>query len=180
LVTTLAELQATMQAVTRTITGIDGKKVRIAYQQDNQPSREIDQDIIYLSIKPVDNLYDKQIESVYDPDYEINEFYYTRVMECTWSCFGPDSFQNADLIRFSIVQDAIRAALRPYQIFPVPGIVAPDRVQYLFQGQWWERSDLRVLLYVLTLRTISTAYFLGAEINLYDEDGLQRVANISE
>lgn len=178
MVQTLSQLQGVLQSVTSTITELDGKKVRIAFQAQGQPARLINEDIIYLSIRQADNPYDKQRDFIYNADYERMDIYYTRVMECQWYCYGPNSFDYADEIRNGILLDDIRNVLRLEDVFPITGIASPDRVPYLFDGQWWERSDLRVLMNVLTLRTSTTPFFEGAEVLLYDEEGLQRTATI--
>lgn len=180
MVQTLADLQSLIQQATVSITDLDGKNVRIAFQGRNQPAHTIEQDIIYVSLKQISDDWGKYQEKIYDPDYEQEQTFYTRVMECTWFCYGPNSFEFADAIRIGIYYPDIRAPLNRENVKPLVQPPNPDRVPYVFDTQWWERSDLKINFNVGTLRTNTTPWISSAEVDIYDEDGLQRVANISE
>lgn len=180
MVQTLSELQKLLHDAIVTITSLNPKNVRPAFQQRNQPGRTIDQDIVYLKLEQVDDEWDKLQSIEYDPDYDREESFYTRVMQATFYCYGPNSFEIVDHIRFGMYQPAVRLPLNIENVKPIVQPPAPVRASYMFDSQWWERSDLKMFFNVGTLRASTVPWLQGARVELYDEEGLQRVANISE
>lgn len=163
---TLTELNTLFQGVSVTMTGLNGKKVRLAYQAQ-QPAQEHDENVVYIYVSEVDDDYNKLRDLVYfnsDPDVSDLLTKYTRVMEVQWSCYGPSAFDLANTIRRSILSESIRSVLATAQVYPLTWIAAPTRVPYQFNNRWWERTDVRVRFNVNTTYNEEVPYIESAEV----------------
>lgn len=169
-VITFTELQDLIHGVTVTMTGLNARYVRHAYQTNSQPAFENAQNIAFINIVSVDNSYDKQIHTVLTDSagqgQEVTA--YTRVLAVDWTFYGPAGFDLADTVRNLVLSPPIRETLAAQQVFPIPGITAPQRGPSEFNNQWWERVDLRVLFNVGTVRAADIDYF--SEINIRTQE----------
>lgn len=174
------DLNTIFQGITKTMTGIPGKNVRISYQPNSQPAWEIDQNVLGLYVEEVDNDYNKQRDNLSFGEDEITIIKYTRVFQVSWVIYGPDSYTNADNIRFNILQESIRSVLAQSEIYPITNIKAPGRAPYLYNGRWWSRADVQVLFNVTTTRTLDQSYLTGAVVKIDDAGGTARIIEIEE
>lgn len=163
---TLTQFEDLFYTATVSMTGLAASQVRIAYQTQSQPAWEVSQNVVLLNVQQVDNAYDKQLDrSFINASVNSTEtIFYTRVMAVDWNFYGPNSFQLADAVRIGILSESIRNTLYLNQVFPIPGIDSPIRVPYLFNGQWYERQDLRVLFNAGTTRSGTVPLFTQANI----------------
>lgn len=174
-VLTLAQVNDLIHEVTAEATGYDNKHVRLAYQQQSQPARDIDQNVVYFWITPVGDPYDKARHTQYginDADEALSDrlIFYTRVMQVHWTFYGPDSFDAADALRHGLLTDGILAALASSKVYPITEIEPPARVPELFNNQWWERVDVKALFNVATLRSDTIPYLTSAPITVPTAD----------
>lgn len=188
-VLTLAQLKTIFHDVTVDITALDPKRgVRNTYQREGQPAWQITENVVFVEIRPIDNQYDKLRDITWGEQapvtgQEIVSDYstsYTRVMQVDWICYGPDSFDLADKIRFGILSQASLATLADSEIAPLTEIPAPRRAPEVYDGRWWERSDVRAYFNVLTTRTETVPYLDSANIELHTEQGLYGTIEIEE
>lgn len=188
-VLTLAQLKALFQGITVELTGLNPNSgVRNTYPTQGQPAWKIDQNIVFIGIKPVDNQYDLLRDISYAPQPIVTgqqaasdqSTVYTRVMQVDWVVYGPDSFDLADTIRYGILTSETLATLQAVEVAPLTEIPAPVRAPELFDGQWWERSDVRAYFNVLTTRTATVPYLEAANIEVYTEKGLYGIIEIEE
>jgi hypothetical protein len=183
------QLKAIFHSLTVTITGLNADRgVRNTYPPQGQPAWKITEDVVFVTIQPVSDPYDKLSDVTYGPaevvsgEEPVADFStsYTRVMAVDWIVYGPNAMELADRIRFKILQSEALATLKTNGIAPItdidPARLAPD----LFNGQWWKRYDLRALFNVLTTRTESVPYLEGANIEIHTEQGLQETIIIEE
>ena len=179
-VLTFVQLQSLFYSATTT--AIPGVPVRHAYQGQSQPSFEITDDVIFLNINNIDSPYDKQRDITYsaaDSQNANQSIFYVRVIQTTWTIYGPNSWDNADIIRNGVLTPPILEILGDSQVYPIPGISPAIRAPYLFDGQWWQRCDLNVNFNVGTLRVNTAPYLQSAEIELEDDQGDQRIINVT-
>jgi hypothetical protein len=189
MVLTLTQLKALFHEITVAITGLDADSgVRNTYPPQGQPAWKINDNIVFIAIYPVDDQYDKLRDVVYREQTpvtgeEVVSDYttaYTRVMEVVWTVYGPNSFDMADNIRFGILSAETLVSLAAVEVAPLTEIAAPRRAPDLFDGQWWERSDVRCRFNVLTARTETVPYLNAANIELHTEQGLYGIIEIEE
>lgn len=72
---------------------------------------------------------------------------YTRVHTVFLLFYGPKAFDDADSVRIGMFREEARRMMRKAGLFPVPGVKRPVRIPELFNGAWWDRSDLTFTLY---------------------------------
>lgn len=185
LVLTRSELEQLFAAVTAEITGLtrDGRdaQIRIAYAPDGQPAWKRTGDTIALSVNYSDNPYDKQRDTLYDTsgaEFAEEQVTYTRVVQVMWTIYGPNGFDIADKLRCRLLSPPANALMGDAQVYPLTEIAAPVRIPYNFEGQWWERTDLRAQFNVFTRREREIPYIESANIEIYDDHGLERVVAI--
>lgn len=186
-VLTLVQLQDLFWGVTVTMTGLDGKFVRHAYQPNSQPFSEINQDCVYLFIAPVDDAYDEQRDITFLPNAADQtgqtaeqSIFYTRVIEAQWTFYGANGFDLADTVRNGILTESIRATMAASEVRPLTNVPAPTHLPESINNQWWERTDLKARFNVGTLRTATVPYLVAAQIDIYDEHGLERVIQVND
>lgn len=177
------QIEDLFYSLTLQITGLCDGQVRLTFAPDGQPAWERDKNYTFITLSYLDNPYDKQREPVqgdYDDDNAQLSVTYTRVMQVLWTIYGPDAFDLADAIKIGVLQDAYRTQLTRNKIFPLTDIPAPIRAPENFNGQWWERVDIRAFFNVFTERSSIVPYIKTADINIYDDNGLQRVVEVRE
>lgn len=127
---------------------LNASKVRIAWPTGGAPGWKIADDVIFIRARTVSDPYTKQRDTVYSPNTSStlnNITCYTRTIGVSLTAYGPNSFDNLEGVRngfFKQAEELARSNL--YLIIDVP---LPTRLPELFNGQWWERSDLTVMFY---------------------------------
>jgi hypothetical protein len=180
---TFTQLQDLFYGVTLTMTGLDEKYVRHAYQTNGQPAWEQGQNLAYINITTVDSNYDKQRHTLYsaiDGDNANQEVLYTRVIAVDWTFYGLEGFDLADQVRDGILRESNREVLAKDGVYPIPGIDAPVRLPYEFNSQYWERTDLRVLFNVATVRDETVPYIKQVNVLLEQADTPTQTGIIQE
>lgn len=182
------ELKTIFQGITVDITELPGKQVRKTYPPEGQPAWEISDNVVFITIQPIDNIYDKLRDTVdyaqapvsgQDPAAD-EVTIYTRVMQVDWIIYGPDSFDLADKLRWGILNDSTLSTLSASDIAPLTEIKPARLATELFSGRWWKRYDLRAYFNVLTTRAQTVPYLQAAEIRVQTEQGLYGTIDIQE
>jgi hypothetical protein len=70
-----------------------------------------------------------------------------RPLDVLWICYGQTSWDDCERIRRRILADDVKALLRGAALYPLPHMAEPVRAPELFEGEWWERSDLTAQFY---------------------------------
>lgn len=143
-------------------------KVRIAWPTDGSPAWGIDEDIVFLRITPQDDRIARHLDVLYtdESDYALKENGYTRVHRIDWTLYGPNSYDNADLIRYNILNSKFWEDFKQYNLFLITDVTMPVRVPELFNGQWWQRTDFQASYNELVVRREKKDYILGTDIKL--------------
>ncbi len=166
-----------IQAVTSQALGITiapQEKVRVAWQVQGQPFEDVNTDICYVFMVERGGLYDEQrneTRSVQSSTQVLLTQTYTRIWECSWHFYGPNSFDNARLVRSAMFTDYFRFQLQSFNLFAVVPFDAPIRIPEVINGQWFNRSDMRGRFYEQVTETRAVNAVASVEIVLNDESG---------
>lgn len=145
--------------------------VRISWQQSGAPAWAINEDVIFIRAFPVDGQYNRLKDVQYQNNNEtsLNKTEkYTRIMAVNWILYGPNSFEYADVIRNSI---GLNDRLMTNNVFLIYDRPTFTRTPELFNGQWWERSDLTLYFNEQITREYVTPTIGGAAVTVKTEGG---------
>ena len=173
---TFVQLQDLFYNITVGITGFPAYNVRQAYQGQGQPAWEVTDNVVFLNLTWQESTYNKQRDITYlnslgSGTTSIQTVTYNDVLQVEWAIYGPLSFNNSDLIRSGILSESVINTLRANSIAPLTAITAPTRAPYLFDGQWWEKSDLTASFNVLVSRAATVNVFAQANLSVTDTQG---------
>ncbi|WP_321993225.1 phage neck terminator protein [Clostridium butyricum] len=173
----LREIEDFFQEITCEMLGFDiskkenQNKVRIAWPTGGAPGWKINDDICFLRITPVDDSMTRQLNICYDP-VKNNEAYtkkqvgYTRVHKINWTLYGPNSYDNADIIRHLIFDNNYMKKFKEKNLFLITDVPMPTRLPELYNNQWWERTDFSATFNEGVTRISEVPYITSAEIVL--------------
>ena len=179
---TKAQLEDLFYKATLDITGFTAQSIRFSYQPNSAPFFEQGQDGVYIYVSPMESDVGKFRDITYGElpgNVSVEEsIVYTRVIQCQWTCYGPNAYDTAVTIRDGILSESVRRTFSRSRVYPNPRIQTPIRTPESVNSQWWERADIKVLFNVGTEKTAPIPTMSGAVIRLHNEDGLQRTINI--
>lgn len=139
--------------------------VRIGYGPEGQPGWKRTDDQIFILVTTVDDPYVRQTEITYmdktQDDLNLVSSY-TRVLQVSWTLYGPNSFDNADVIRNGLYTQV--NSFEPLKL--VTSVPASFRLPELFAGQWWERSTLTARFNEKVVRRNTVNYIDSADIKV--------------
>lgn len=173
----LAEIEDFFQSITSQMLGLDMTldenqgKVRISWPKEGAPSWKLDEDIVFLRVTPVDDKLARELNIVYDPDQQDNEYAikrtgYTRVHKIDWTLYGPNSYDNADLIRNLIFSYDYMLEFRQKNLFLITDVAMPTRLPELYNNQWWERTDFSCTFNEAVIRETEIPYITSTDIRI--------------
>lgn len=164
---TLQQIENLFQNMTTVILGLDPSlpanqdKVRIAWPTTGSPAWKIKDDIAFIRVTQEDNSIARHQDILYKPNDNLSavkEIGYTRVHKVDWTLYGPNSYNNADLIRYSIFSSDYTEQLKANNLFLITDISLPVRLPELYNGQWWNRTDFSATFNELVVRRTSVPY----------------------
>lgn len=126
---------------------INQDKVRISWPTAGAPAWGITEDITFIRVSPIDDLFARQRDVGYSAQDSVTakrSVNYSRVHQIQWICYGPNSFEKIENIRHGIFLPGFKDQFKKKNMFLVTDVGMPQRMPELFNGQWWERSDLIV------------------------------------
>jgi hypothetical protein len=135
------------QGVTAPNPVIDFSYVRVGWQTTGQPAHVPQQDVVYLLATEVDDEYNKNrdVQLVYDSDILVSIITtYVRVWRIQVVCYGPNSFQNARVIKSGQFSQNVHDVLASQRLYLVTSLPDIRRIPENYAGQWWERCDLNL------------------------------------
>lgn len=148
---TLAQLNSFFFKLIAQILGLDPTlptsqdKVRISWPTGGAPSWKITDNICFLQINNQENGISKQFDTKYtvQSGYNLNEnITYTKVHRVDMVLYGPNSLENAEIIKNALyTSSTYRVLLQQNNMSVVQDVNTPIRSPELFQGQWWERAN---------------------------------------
>lgn len=174
-VLTLRQIEDIFATETCKMLGIDPDlpenkgKVRLTWPTKGAPGWKIDEDVVFIRVTPEDDKIARHQDILYKDvsnDYVLKEVGYTRVHKVDWTLYGPNSYDNADKIRFKILSQDYFEDFKKSNLFLITDVSMPTRLPELFNGQWWERTDFTASYNELVVRRSQLNYILGTDIRL--------------
>ncbi len=152
--------------------------VRIAWPTDGAPAWAISDDVVFLRVTPGGGPIIQQRDMTYaEGTVETANVTtsYTRVWDASWIVYGPNSSENADLIRSGLYGVDL-SANNLYLVLDLPN---PQRAPELFDGRWWERSDFAAQFNELVQRQGTVPTISGVNIQIETEGGVTEDVNLT-
>lgn len=118
-------------------------QVRWSWPTQGAPAFGINDDIVFLKIYDQPGTLTKQKEEIYTLGLNM-AVNYTRMLKLDCIFYGPESSQNATDIANKIYWQENHDVLAREKIYVIPGFNPPNRFPELWQGLWYERSDLSI------------------------------------
>lgn len=149
-------------------------KVRVAWGTNGSPDWKIDEDICFIRITTLDSNSARDQDIIYkeygeDKTKLKEEIAYTRVHNINFCLYGPNSYDNADKIRYSLMKNEIIRELNTINLHLGDKIPMPVRLPELFNGRWWDRTDFNATYNELVIRRNSEDKLILGDIKLlYD------------
>lgn len=148
-------------------------KVRIAWPTGGAPSWGISEDVVFLRITPQDDKLAREQNIIYtenedDKAYIKKQTGYTRVHKINWTLYGPNSYDNADIIRYSIFDYEYSKKLKNKKLFLITDVPMPVRLPELYNGQWWERTDFSATFNEAVIRENVEPFIRSADIRIIE------------
>ncbi|OHW63074.1 hypothetical protein EUAN_08580 [Andreesenia angusta] len=144
-------------------------KVRIAWQSDGAPSWKIDEDVVLLRVTPEDNRMARELNILYDTDEtDLDNLKrktgYARTHKINWTLYGPNSYDNADLLRSHIFANEYMVKFKKQNLFLVTDVPMPTRIPEFYNKQWWDRTDFSATFTESVIREAKVPFITGAEV----------------
>jgi hypothetical protein len=161
----------------------NANKVRLAWPTEGAPGWKITEDVVFIRIGDADdqiNIIRDTVYSTLNDDNANQETAYTRVLNVHWSCYGPNAFDNAFMIRNKLYSPDIRNLLEDKQVFLIPQISSPVRAPELYNGQWWERTNVSAKFNEAIQFNNTVPYFKSATVAVTDQNNNTDILNINK
>lgn len=147
-------------------------KVRLTWQTNGMPGFSVSEDVIFIRVAPEDNKLARQMDVLYrDEEASSNlslkkRVGYTRVYKINWTLYGPNAYDNADLLRASIFDRDYTREIRENNLFLITDVSMPRRVPELLNKQWWERVDFSASYNEAVIRESEVPVITSTEIKI--------------
>lgn len=151
--------------------------VRRAWQKAGAPAWKITEDVISIRSTLTSNWYDKLRDVVTTKNSDISvisDIEYTRVWSIRFTGYGPGIFDKIRLIRSALLLDWTHDTLAVSNLYLMTNMDTPVRNPELFEGQWWDRTDLAIELYEQVNETLIAPSIASVEVLLETKEGLQK------
>lgn len=129
----------------------DNKKIRFGWGSSpntgSAPSfaRNSDTVVIYFLTTDSPNNQTKDLSYIDEGNEKLTYVdEHTDVHQVQYVCYGPSAFEQARAIRDGMSQEDVRSLFRRNSLFFVTPVPAPVPVPDVFEGEWWNRYDVRV------------------------------------
>ncbi|MGD8188569.1 phage neck terminator protein [Brevibacillus ginsengisoli] len=141
------------------------KRVRIGYPAEGAPAWKRTENVGFILVTPVDDPISQQVEMSYKKTSETTADHissYTRVIQVSWTFYGPSSFDDADKVRAGLYRNPI--LFSPLNL--VTSVPSPFRLPELFGGQWWERTSFSARFNEKVVRRSTVNYIESADVQI--------------
>ena len=125
---------------------VNANKVRISWPTGGAPAWKITEDVTFIRIGDADdplNIPRDTTSTPIDANTTTLSSTYTRVLTVHWSLYGPNSYDNAFLIRNNLYNQDIHDQLANNNMYIITEISTPIRSPELFADQWWEHTSMQ-------------------------------------
>jgi hypothetical protein len=172
---TIQEINSFFWSLTVQMLGLDPAapanqdRVRKAWPVKGSPTWKIDDNVAFLLVNYDDDSITRQVDVSYinvGTDTADRVMSYTRVLRINWICYGPNSFNDMDLIRSSLFLPKFTQLLAASNLALITEVPVPMRSPELFNGQWWERTSFYARFNELVVRHSSVLYLKSADVQI--------------
>ena len=134
--------------------------VRISWPltEENSPNWLRTENVVFIRVEPYSDDYSTLWETSHaDSNDGFKEAVANHeAYETLWLCYGPDSLEQAQKLRYGLGRESIRAYLNAQSVAFWPHLQMPTHVpEQDRSGAWWERYDVRAPMYVKGMRQYS-------------------------
>lgn len=154
--------------------------VRIGWPEDGAPAWKRNDDRVFLKINTKNNEYNRPKDITYankDIDNASYIMEYTRSLEVQLTLYGPNSFDNAQTIANSFLIPGFLELCSVNGLFLDTNINDPQRSPELFNGQWWDRSNLIVVFNEYMKIESTIPYIKTVDITINDVSNINIINN---
>ncbi|MGG3012295.1 hypothetical protein ABEO98_22775 [Brevibacillus parabrevis] len=141
------------------------KRIRIGYPAEGAPAWKRTDNVGFILVTLADDPITQQAEISYTRASEttaIRSTSYTRVIQVSWTFYGPSSFDDADKVRAGLY----RSPLLYSPLHLITEVTSPIRLPELFGGQWWERTSFTAQFNEKVVRSTNVNYIQSAEVQI--------------
>ena len=141
--------------------------VRVGYLTEGQPGFLRDADTAIIIARTLDDSYNLIRDVLRAPTDDIflaETSTYTRVWQLSFTFYGPNSGDNARLVKSCLYLDWVHDLLAQSNLYFIVNPPDPVRAPELIEAQWWERSDLIVRYNEFITETIQQQSVASADI----------------
>ena len=144
--------------------------VRVEWPSGGAPAWGISEDVCFIGVTAIDGgpiTQQRQLTyQQYADSSGVESSGFTLVNSVMFTFYGPNSFDNARLTQDRIFRQENHDTLAQSNVYLIPQNIFPRRVPELFQGQWWDRSDLTLNFNELIVRNEERSYIAEADITV--------------
>ena len=154
--------------------------VRIEWPTEGAPAWKITEDIAFVRCVEVDNPYNRQRDynlTERDADNVNEQRQYTRIMEASWVFYGPNSYDNSQIVKDALFYQINHDILTLSNLHLIPDFASARRVPELFEGNWWERVDISMRFNEFIQRESTIPYIENAEITIESDTGIAAIVD---
>jgi len=149
-------------------------KVRIGWLRQGQPGPSIDKDTAFIRCTTEDSQYSRLRDNQFSGQTGTFTDVFTRTWTSHWTFYGPSSTGNCKLIQSGLIKSEFATKyLASSKLYINPSIEEPSRGPEKFQGQWWERQDMRIDFNEEITETLTVGTVKSVEVKIYNETGLE-------
>lgn len=155
--------------------------VRVSWPTEGAPAFAITDDIVFIRVVEVDGEYNRQrnVENeAYTTDRCNQVTTFTRIIEISLILYGPASYDNACKVQDQTFYQGNHDFLAQRNLYYVPRETFPRRFPEMFQGQWWDRADMKMQFYEKVRRNLAVPYIVEAPITVYQDEPSPRSEDV--
>lgn len=171
----LRQVEDFFQNLTLQVLGLDPaspanqNRVRIGWPEKGAPAWKITEDVAFLLVNFDDDPITRQVDVSYqdkDADNADRFVSSTRVIRVNWICYGPNSFDDCDLIRNGLFMNENTMLLALSNLALITDVPMPMRSPELFNGQWWDRTSVYARFNEKVIRHADVPYIKIADVQV--------------
>lgn len=172
---TIQQINSFFWSLTEQMLGLDPAipanqdRVRKAWPVKGAPTWKIGEDVAFLLVNYDDDPITRQMDVSYqnkDTVYVDRSMSYTSVIRVNWICYGPNSFNDMDVIRSSLFRPEFTQLLAASNLALITDVPVPMRSPELFNGQWWDRTSFYARFNELVIRHSDVPYLKSADVQI--------------
>lgn len=140
------------------------------------PAWGITQDVVFIRALQADSEFARvrdELISTNNSSSVNKTIVYTRLWEITWEFWGPNSFDNARVLKdVALDVDLMHDTLNASKLYLITNVGQPVRAPEPYGDQWWERTNLSMRFNELVVAQLVTPRMASLEVLVETPNGL--------